>query len=199
MDYQKGMDLWSWANAHAGLDVIIRCAIDDQEAGVDGEVVAGWMAFDRLDEQTGRMVGMVDGLLYVDRPTSPSSMPVSRVMEDIRQWIEQTGEPPWCMVAVGDGGSAGVSSVDPALIMSIALDEQGIERQRANEQQIEYDRELALLKKLGASEPCCLCGRMLQAEETYDILGPDTGQGDEGEPGYIPIGSTYRVVCHNHL
>jgi hypothetical protein len=191
------MDLAAWVHAHVGADVIVRLALVYSEETEDGEQADHVIDFDRVYEETGRLIGIVDGLLYLDYPTNPTSMPIPLVIAGIRERID--GRAPRYGITAGGGFVSAPLPFDPAHVVEIVLDRDGIGRQRALADRRESEEALALIRGIVATQPCCLCGRMVQPEDAgYEVVAPDTGLGEEGDPWYVPIGPTWRVVCRRH-
>jgi hypothetical protein len=196
--YRRGMDLKSWVNEHAGEDVIVRCALDNSEFDAEGNDVRDQPDFDRLHQEAGRLIGLVDGLLYLDRPAGPTSLPLPDVIRAIKDFKAHTGAPPWPGVMAGEGGTAATHYVDPAVVLEIDVDHGGVSR-RAEGEHREVERDLQSLNHVVDTQPCYLCGRMVQpGEEPYDILGPESGLGEEGDPDGIPGDRTWKVICSRH-
>jgi len=197
--YQRGMDLGPWAAENAGVDVIVRCATILGEFDKDGNYEPGPPNFDELDEQTGRLVGFVDGFLYLDDPSSPTSMPLPVLIQAIRELTAELGEPPWLGVMQADGYGAAPRQNDPALVAEIEVDHEGVGRRQAEEQRLEYERERTLINHVVDTQPCYLCGRMVErGKEPYEVLGPDSGRGEEGDLDYIPCDPAWKVICSQH-
>ena len=191
MNYQRGMDLALWVDAHADMDVIVRLALVVGEFNEEGEWIAEPPDFTRLYEETGRLIGIVDGFLYLDHPADSTSMPIPQVIQMIREFTDKTDERPWGMVVTCVGATASPHPVDPALIAEIEVDHAGVGRQRADAQRVAHEEKTRHIDHIVSTEPCCLCGRMVQSGDGgYYVLAPDSGLGESGDPRYVPIGPT---------
>jgi len=189
------MDLGAWVEAHAGADVIVQVALALDRKTATGNRLADAQHDEQLSEETGRLIGIVDGMLYLDRPTYPSSVSVPEVIALIEQSIKERGTPPYGVFASG----ASPTPIAPSRVTEIELDRKGVGRQRFEQRRAESARERAFIRHLVATEPCCVCGRVVQpGDGGYDILGPGSRRGDEGDPDSIPVAATWRVVCLRH-